>query len=73
LKGGKSIGKSEQTEDPKTNEREIEGLLEAMQTYNLSEGTLILRDTSETSLTNKDGRNIHTISAWKWLLTPYVN
>lgn len=45
--------------------REIEGLLEAMDQINLSEGTIITFD-QEDSLT-KNGKTIHLIPGWKWM------
>ena len=53
--------------DPKTKQREINGLLEAMTAYQLKEG-LILTEDERDSLTI-DQKNISIIPVWSWLLT----
>ena len=51
---------------PQTREREIAGLLEAMTSYQLSEGYIItMEEKEEISI---QGRNIHVIPAWEWML-----
>lgn len=52
---------------PATREREIHGLIDAVNTYNLSEG-FIVTNTSEEDLV-VEGKKIHILPAWKWLLT----
>lgn len=52
--------------DPKVRKREQEGLLEAMNTYNLDKG-LILTENEEEAL-QIEGRNIQVLPIWKWLL-----
>lgn len=52
--------------NPTTREREIEGLLEALTSYNLKEG-LILTDEDEDEYIVK-GLKIHVLPTWKWLL-----
>lgn len=52
--------------DKQTKQREIEGLIEAMKTYNLKEG-LIITENEQTTF-NIDQFNIHVIPLWKWLL-----
>ena len=49
-----------------TREREIEGLIDALGTYDLSEGTIITSDTNEELKVGK--YSIIIIPAWKWLL-----
>jgi len=51
--------------EPKTREREIRGLVEAMETFHLSEGTIITEYESEKIDT--DGRIIHVIPCYAWL------
>ncbi|MBU1118846.1 ATP-binding protein [Patescibacteria group bacterium] len=51
----------------KTREREINGLLEAIQTYGLSRGTIVVFDgTEKTEKIN--GKKIMFIPLWKWLV-----
>ena len=52
--------------DINTNEREIDGLIEAMKIYDLKEG-LILTDDEETEF-SQDGFKIVVKPIWKWLL-----
>jgi predicted AAA+ superfamily ATPase len=47
-------------------EREIKGLLEAMDYLGLPSGTIITYD--EEGELDKDGRHIHLLPCWKWLL-----
>ena len=49
-----------------TRERELSGLLEAMTTYNLSEGLILTDDTEEDI--QRNGKKISIIPVWKWLL-----
>lgn len=49
-----------------TREREINGLLEAMSFFNLTEG-LILTDDTEDNF-EQNGKHIEMMPAWKWLL-----
>ena len=58
----------ERIEQPGTLEREMAGLADAMQAYNLPSGTLLLRDGPERTINIPDGRNIRQIPVWKWLL-----
>lgn len=56
--------------DPHTKEREISGLLEAMQTYQLPAGLILTLDESDSFELNEAGRQ-HTVNVmpiWKWLL-----
>jgi hypothetical protein len=46
--------------------REVEGLLEAMEHLNLSEGTIITFDQEDRI--NKDGKTIRLLPAWKWMV-----
>ena len=50
----------------KTETREIEGLINAIKTYNLKEGTIITRDQEETRIV--EGYKIKIIPIAKWLL-----
>ncbi len=50
----------------KTRKREINGLLDALNTYNLESGLIITDDTEEEFVV--DGKTIRIVSAWKWLL-----
>lgn len=50
----------------KTRKREFDGLLDAMNTYNLQSGLIITDDTEEEITEN--GKIIKIIPAWKWLL-----
>jgi len=45
--------------------REIEGLLEAMNYLDLPEGTIITLDQQDKF--KKDGKTIHLVPAWKWM------
>jgi predicted AAA+ superfamily ATPase len=53
-------------ENPDTRKREIEGLFDALEAYNLSEG-LILTDDTEDSI-EMDGKQITVKPIWKWML-----
>jgi uncharacterized protein len=53
-------------ENQKTKKREIEGLIEAMETYNLKEG-IILTEDEETEL-ELNNKKIKIIPIWKWTL-----
>jgi predicted AAA+ superfamily ATPase len=50
----------------KTKRREIDGLLDAMNAYNLPSGLIITDDTEEEIIYND--KKITIIPAWKWLL-----
>jgi predicted AAA+ superfamily ATPase len=49
---------------PDNQDREIRGLLSAMDFFNASEGLIITRDTGD--LIVKEGRKIHVVPAWEW-------
>lgn len=52
--------------DDKTRKREIEGLLEAMNAYGLSEGYILtMEDKEELQV---EGKTIHVIPTWEWML-----
>ena len=52
--------------DDKTRKREIEGLLEAMNAYGLSEGYILtMEDKEELQV---EGKTIHVIPTWEWIL-----
>lgn len=52
--------------EPEMKKREINGLMEAMQTYNLSSGTIIT--TNEEGNMELKGKTIRIIKAWRWLM-----
>lgn len=52
--------------NPLTRERELKGLLSAMQAYGLDEGLLLTDSQQET--VEKDGRRIRIVPAWEWLV-----
>ncbi len=54
-------------EDKNTRQREISGLEEAMDFYNLTEGLILTENTSETIQINN--RTIYVKPVWLWLLT----
>ena len=56
-------------QDPKTKAREIQGLLEAMQTYKLDKGLLITEDESgdEVIIENKKKYHVSIVPVWRWL------
>nr|WP_321356419.1 ATP-binding protein [uncultured Draconibacterium sp.] len=54
-------------ETPAVREREIRGLLDAMETYGLSEGFIVTDASEEDVLV--DNKKINILPAWKWLLT----
>jgi predicted AAA+ superfamily ATPase len=53
-------------ENEQTRQREINGLLEAMDAYNLDSGLIITMDTEENIIINS--KKINIIPAWKYLL-----
>ena len=61
-----AIQVTQNLENPDTRKREIEGLADALQTYNLSEG-LILTDDTEDDI-EIDGKQIIVKPVWKWML-----
>jgi hypothetical protein len=52
--------------NPKTEKRELDGLLEAMEKFELKKGLIITEDQEETRQVS--GKSIQIIPAWKWLL-----
>lgn len=56
--------------DPKTRSREIEGLCEAMEAYNLKDGFIITIDEDGTVATACG--TVHIIPAWKFMLQPAI-
>ena len=53
-------------DNPETEKREIEGLLEAMESFKLKKG-MIITESLEAERKIK-GKRIKIIPAWKWLL-----
>ncbi len=51
---------------PENENREISGLLEAMEFFGISEGTILTLDQESNQV--KDGKNITILPVWKWLL-----
>jgi uncharacterized protein len=70
IKSGRNITHAFQVTNnllnPSTKKREIDGLIAAMNTFNLSQGNIITLDTEETI--KKDNKKICIIPYWKWLL-----
>jgi predicted AAA+ superfamily ATPase len=52
--------------NPETRQREIKGLLEALETYNLSRGYILTLEEAETITIND--KTIQVLPVWKWLL-----
>ena len=52
--------------NPTTRDREISGLLDALETYALPSGTIVTLDEEETLSVN--GKTVHIVSLAKWLL-----
>jgi hypothetical protein len=50
-----------------TKTREVNGLLEAMNTYGLTEGIILLQDTQEHTI-EENGKTIRILPVWRWLL-----
>ncbi len=61
-----AIQVTQSLENPDTRKRELEGMLDAMEAYNLKKG-LILTDDTEDEI-EMDGRKIVVKPIWKWLL-----
>ena len=53
--------------DPVTREREISGLIEAMEKFNVTEGVILTMD--EEGSEDVEGKIIRIIPVWRWLLT----
>lgn len=53
-------------QDEKTRKREISGLIDALRTYNLTEGTILTME--ENDQLDIDGYSILILPVWKWLL-----
>lgn len=62
----KAIQVSANLDNEETKNREIKGLTEAMEYYNLTEGLILTYDLEEEI--NLQGYKIHLIPVWKWLL-----
>lgn len=60
------VNVSYKIDSPKTRERELNGLLEAMEYFKMSEAYLITTDEEETF--QQYDRTIHILPLWKWLL-----
>lgn len=61
-----AIQVTQSLEKPDTRKREIEGLFDAMETYNLKEGLILTDDTED--YVEMDGRKIIVKPIWKWML-----
>jgi len=66
LKVTKAIQVTRDLADPKTAEREIQGLFEAMEKFKLKSGLIITESQEEERTIN--GKKIKIVPAWKWLL-----
>lgn len=51
--------------DEKTRKREIEGLLEALNAYGLTEGYILTMEEKED--VEIDGKQIHILPTWEWM------
>jgi len=67
---GQAIQVCESLQDPKTKKREIDGLIDALQTYQLKSGLIITEDESGEEIIQHDGKKYHMmiVPAWKWFL-----
>jgi predicted AAA+ superfamily ATPase len=61
-----AIQVSQSLDNPETEKREIEGLLEAMEKFKLKNGIIITESQEEERKIN--GKKIKIVPAWKWLL-----
>ncbi|MCX6766587.1 MAG: ATP-binding protein [Candidatus Moranbacteria bacterium] len=66
LKAGEAIQVTEGLGNSKTEKREIDGLLEAMEKFKLKKGLIITRD--EEGIRRSGGKAILVVPLWKWLL-----
>ena len=57
--------------DPKTRQREINGLLSALNAYNLAEGMILTEDETEELVIEE--KKIHIYPIWKWLLQERIS
>lgn len=62
----KALQVCQSLENPATRKREINGLIEAMRNYKLSEGLIITEDEEDVIVENET--TIQVIPVWKWLL-----
>lgn len=56
--------------DPVTKLRELEGLLEALEVYSLSEGYILTENERQSEVINRNGKNykINIMPLWEWLI-----
>lgn len=56
--------------DPNTRDREVQGLLEAIQTHGLDSGIILTENQEEEFEVQANGRmtSIAILSVWKWVL-----
>ena len=54
-------------DDPKTRKRELNGILDAMDAYNLQQGLIVTIDSRET-IKLEDGRTVEVVPCWQWML-----
>jgi uncharacterized protein len=68
IRDGTSIGEALQVTQnlSKNREREIQGLMEALNQYNLSQGFILTTDQEE--IIHQKGKKIIVLPIWKWLL-----
>lgn len=67
LKSFKLIQVSIDLSDPSTREREIKGLLSAMDHFGVSDGLILTRDLFDEEILG--GKTIRYLPLWYWLLT----
>jgi len=63
-----AIQVAESLSDPKTRKRELEGLLSALDSFNLTKGVIITSDAEEHLI--KENKQITVLPFWKWCLEP---
>jgi predicted AAA+ superfamily ATPase len=56
-------------EDPKVYQRELKGLVQACQKFNLEKGMIITLSTEERIVV--DGVEVAVVPAWKWMISSY--
>src|SRR6185437_3613016 len=71
LQISQAIQVSKTLKDPETKQRELQGLLEAMNTYNLSQGLILTFDEEGAEKIQQEGKHfqITILPIWKWLLS----
>ena len=70
---GQAIQVCTNLNDPKTKKREVDGLIDAMQTYDLKTGLIITEDESGEETITHDGKKYQVVirACWEWLLMDF--